>query len=161
MLLTGVYNTGLPKKGARYTPLDSAPIEADPKRFYTTEFQNLTRAKLARIRCPILIIQGDKRIVNHFNAEILIPELRAAGKKLEVLTYPGEPHCFCFYGAGPRTPRPGIASRAYDDIAAFCRSHVRTKPKALIRALLNWSPLRWAKFLGSHRAPSDHLPAMV
>ena len=99
--------------------------------------------------------------VNHFNAEVLIPELRAAGKKLEVLTYPGEPHCFCFYGAGPRTPRPGTALKAYDDIAAFCRSHVPPSRKPWIRALSNWSPLRRAKFLGSHRAPSDHLPAMV
>ncbi len=131
MLLTGIFNTSIPKQGVRYTPGDGAAISESPKRYYTPEFQKLTRAKLARIKCPILIIQGDVQPVNHFNAEVLIPELRAAGKKLEVLTYPGEPHCFCFYGAGPRTPRPETALKAYDDIAAFCRRHVPTQPKAL------------------------------
>jgi hypothetical protein len=42
--------------------------------------------------------------INKFNAEVLIPELHALGKMVKVLRYPGEPHCFCFYGSGPRTP---------------------------------------------------------
>ncbi len=141
MLLTGIYNTSIPKQGARYTPGDGASISENPKRYYTPEFQKLTRTKLARIKCPILIIQGDVQRVNHFNAEVLIPELRAAGKKLEVLTYPGEPHCFCFYGAGPRTPHPQTALKAYDDIAAFCRRHVPTQPKALDLSVVKLVPV--------------------
>jgi dienelactone hydrolase len=144
MLLTGVYNRSLPKKGERYTPGDGARFSEDPKRYYTPEFQKLTRAKLARIQCPILIIQGDVQPGNRFNQEVLIPELRALGKTLEVVTYSGEPHCFCFYGEGPRTPRPEVALKAFTDMASFCRGHVRNKPKALDSAVVKLVPVKTA-----------------
>jgi dienelactone hydrolase len=144
MLLAGVYNTSAPKLGARYTPMDAAFISTNPKRYYTPEFQKLTRTKLARIQCPILIIQGDVQPVNRFNQEVLIPELRAAGKKLDVLTYSGEPHCFCFYGEGQRTPHPDIALKAFTDMQSFCRRHVPTKPKALDPTLVKLVPVKTA-----------------
>ena len=54
---------------------------------------------IARIQCPILVIQGDvdrRRVaVNKWNNDILFPELRAAGKTLDVKIYPGQMHCFC------------------------------------------------------------------
>ena len=144
MLLAGILNTGSPKKGERYTPGDTAPISANPKRYYTDEFRKLTRAKLARIQCPILIIQGDVFHVNRFNQEVLIPELRAVGKNLEVLTYSGEPHCFCFYGEPPQTSRPAIALKAFTDIHSFCRRHVPTKPKALESIAVKLVPVKTA-----------------
>jgi len=131
VLFTGVYNKTFPKQGERYTPLDGAPISADPKRYYTSEYQERTRAKIGKIRCPILIVQGDQAPINAFNAAVLIPELRAAGKTLEVITYPGEPHCFAFYGTGPRTPRPAAALKAFVDTDRFVRRYLRTKPKPL------------------------------
>src|SRR6478672_8353080 len=133
---SGVYNTSVPKHGERYTPADAADISADPKRYYTAEFQKLTRAKLARIQCPILIIQGDIQPINHFNQEVLIPELRALVKDLEVLTYSGEPHCFCFFGEGPKTPHREIALKAFTDMHSFCQRHVPTKPRALDSSVL-------------------------
>ena len=60
VLLTGIFNTKFPKKGERFTPADAAPILEDPKRYYTAEYQKITQAKIARIRCPILIVQGDQ-----------------------------------------------------------------------------------------------------
>jgi hypothetical protein len=141
VLLTGVYNASLPKKGERYTPADDAVLSENPKGYYTPEFQKLTRAKLTRIQCPILIVQGDVRRINSFNAEVLIPELRATGKKLEVLTYAGEPRCFCFYGEGPRTPRPAISLKAFNDMASFCQRHVRVKSKALDANLVKPVPV--------------------
>jgi dienelactone hydrolase len=146
MLLTGVYNTGVPKKGERYTPADGAHFHTDPRRYFTPEFQTLTRAKLARIQCPILILQGDVNQVNvnRFNEQVLIPELRALGKRLDVLTYSGEPHCFCFYGEGQRTPRPDIALKAFIDMQSFCRRHVLTKPKALDSTVVKPVPVKTA-----------------
>ena len=144
ILLTGIYNTTIPKAGARYTPQDAAVISTDPKRHYAPEFQKLTRAKLGRIECPILIIQGDVQAINRFNREVLIPELRALGKKVQVLTYPGEPHCFCFYGEGPRTPHPEIALKAFADMQSFCQRHVPTKPKALDSRLIKLVPVKTA-----------------
>lgn len=136
VLLTGIFNAKFPKKGERFTPPDGAPITQDPKLYYTPEYQKITRAKIGRIRCPILIVQGDQQPINRFNAQVLIPELRAAGKKLEVITYPGEPHCFCFYGSGPRTPRPAAALKAFHDIDTFYKRHVSTKPKPIDSSLV-------------------------
>ena len=141
ILLTGVFNKTFARQGERYTPMDSAPIYPDPKRYYTAEYQERTRAKLARIRCPILIIQGDQQPINRFNAAVLIPELRAAGKSLEVITYPGEPHCFAFYGTGPRTPRPAAALKAFIDTDRFVRRYVRTQPTPLDARLVKHVPL--------------------
>jgi len=146
MLLTGVYNSSVPKKGERYTPADGAFILTDPKRYYTPEFRKLTRAKLKRIKCPILILQGDvARVnVNRFNQEVLIPELRALDKRLDVLTYSGEPHCFCFYGEGQRTPRPDTALKAFADMQSFCGRYVLTKPKALDSTAVKLVPVNTA-----------------
>jgi acetyl esterase/lipase len=137
VLFTGIFNAKFPKKGERHTPLDAAPIAAEPKRYYTAEYQKLTREKIGRIRCPILIVQGDQHPINRFNAEVLIPELRTARKTLDVLTYPGEPHCFAFSG----NQRPAAALKAFQDTDAFYRRHLPTKPKPLDPSLVKPVPL--------------------
>jgi dipeptidyl aminopeptidase/acylaminoacyl peptidase len=148
-IFAGIFNASFPKKGERYTPQDSAPIGEDPKRFYTPEYQKFTRGKIARIRCPILILQGDKSQgqragpspVVPFNNQVLIPELLRAGKTVEQISYPGEPHCFCFYGSGPRSPRPAAALKAFHDIDAFCKRNISTKPKLIDSSLVKATPL--------------------
>jgi len=145
VVMAGILNTKSPKQGERYTPLDANPVFENPKHYYTPEYQRILRAKIARIKCPILILQGDDEIrgvsVNKFNAEVLIPELRSQGKNLEVLTYPGQSHCFCFEGSGPRVPHPAGAWKAYQDAAAFSRRFVVTKPKPLDSSLVTYVPV--------------------
>ncbi len=140
-IFAGIFNASFPKKGQRLTPADSVPIGQDPRHFFTPEYQKLTRAKIARIRCPILLLQGDKNWVVPFNNQVLIPELRAAGKSLEVISYPGEPHCFAFYGNPPRSPRPAAVLKAFHDSEAFCRRYLKTRPKALDPGLVKQAPL--------------------
>jgi dipeptidyl aminopeptidase/acylaminoacyl peptidase len=141
LLLTGIFNSKFPKKGERFTPMDSSSISEDPKRYYTPEYQKLTRAKLARIRCPILIVQGDQHSINRFNAEVLIPELRAAGKRLEVITYPGEPHCFGFNGNRKTDPGMKAAWKLFHDTDAFCRRWLPTKPRPIDSSLVKRVPM--------------------
>lgn len=141
VLLTGIFNKEFPKSGERHTPADAAPISADPKRYYTAAHQEFTREKIGRIRCPILILQGDQQPINRFNAAVLIPELKAAGKDLEVITFAGEPHCFAFNGSGPGTPRPAAALKAFQDADAFFRRHLPTKPKPLDLSLVKLMPV--------------------
>jgi dienelactone hydrolase len=156
MAFTGVFGSALPKNFKFFTPADVAFIHEDPKRYYRPENQKLTRAKIDRIRCPILIIQGDIQPVNRFNAQVLIPELRNAEKKLEVITYPGEPHCFCFSGGdlvdgrnglwrrnppAPWTPHEAAALKAFNDIDSFCKRHVLTKPKVIDSSLVKLAAL--------------------
>ena len=147
VLMAGLFNTSVPKRGERYTPADAAFILEDPKRYYTPEFQKVLQAKIARIQCPILIIQGDVDRhaipINRFNAEVLIPELRAAGKPVTVRIYPEQIHCFCFYSGmqGPGVSGPAVgpipaswssaALDAFRDIDAFSRRYIKTQPKQI------------------------------
>ena len=97
------------------------------------------RAKLAQISSPILILQGDHSThsgLNQFSEAVLIPELRAAGKSLEVITYPGEPHAFSFSSSPERTPRPAAALKAFHDIDAFARRFVAVQPVPLDSTLI-------------------------
>jgi dipeptidyl aminopeptidase/acylaminoacyl peptidase len=130
LLFTGIFNASFPKQGERFTPGDSAPIMADPKGHYKPEHQKLTREKIRKIRCPILIVQGDQHPINRFNAAVLVPELRGAGKRLEVITYPGEPHCFGF-PMFKENQRPAAAMKLFNDADAFCRRYLKTQPKPL------------------------------
>jgi dipeptidyl aminopeptidase/acylaminoacyl peptidase len=140
-MFMGIFNKQSPKKGVRYTAEDSFEIHANPKRYFTTEYQQLTRDKVARIRRPILLILGDQtNRLNTFNQETLIPELRRAGKALEIIEYPGEPHSFAFYSVANRTPRPAVAMKAFEDISTFLRRHLRTKPMPIDARLVRQVP---------------------
>jgi dienelactone hydrolase len=125
-------------------------IMKDLKRYYTTEHQKFTRAKIDRIHCPILIIQGDKPPVYEFNNHVLIPELRNAKKTLDVITYAGEPHCFCFQGGVdiegrwqrlPPAPHAATALKAFHDINDFSRRYVVTQPKPIESRLVKLVPV--------------------
>jgi acetyl esterase/lipase len=83
------------------------------------------------------MLLGDRNWVVPFNKQVLIPELRAAGKILEVIDYPGEPHCFCFLGH----QRPAAALKAFRDMDGFCRRHIATKPRPLDSDLVKIVPL--------------------
>jgi dipeptidyl aminopeptidase/acylaminoacyl peptidase len=135
----GVFNKNTPKKGERFTPFDGSRFQEDPKKFYTAEFQKSAREKLARIRCPILLLKGDLTPDN-FNREILIPELLDLGKSLVVLTYPREPHSFAFYSTPARTPRPAVAENAFEDVSALIRRHLPTKPSPVDPSLIKQVP---------------------
>jgi acetyl esterase/lipase len=163
MMFSGLFNVNSPKSGERFSPVDTLPIMREPKKFYTPERQRFAQAKIARIQCPILIIQGaETAVLNKFNAETLIPELRAAGKKVEVISYSGEPHCFCFTFVPPQVQQvparrpPGVlpgemvnparhnpasALKAFQDIDGFCRKYVSTKPKPVDSGVLKMQPV--------------------
>jgi pimeloyl-ACP methyl ester carboxylesterase len=80
MMFTGVFNATSSKAGERYTPADSGPIMANPGQYYLEEYQKFTRAKIATIHSPVLLIQGEETSpLNRWNAEVLVPELRRAG----------------------------------------------------------------------------------
>ena len=150
MLFTGMVNKDVPKKGESLR----SHFGLDPKRWrqlYTAECQKLTRDKVAKIRCPILIVQGDVFPGTNFNKEILIPELRDLGKNVVVLTYPGEPHGFAFSESMkgrektpfPRTatrPFPAVAESVFEDVHALARRHLPTKPTPIDAKLVKQIP---------------------
>lgn len=140
MVMAGMFNSSVPKKGARYTPEDSFSMMENPKQYYTPQYQKILQGKVAKITAPILIIQGSvvrKELpINRFNADVLVPELRAANKRLEIHSYEGQVHCFCSSSGLPRpggrptqASAPRAALDAFRDIDAFCRKHLRTQPR--------------------------------
>jgi dienelactone hydrolase len=128
-MFMGMFNKQTPQKGERFTAEDVFPIHAEPKKFFTAEYQQMARERIAKIHCRILIVQGEPTSrLNAFNAQTLIPELKAANKALDVMNYPGEPHSFAFYSTASRTPRPAVAAKAFEDVNAWLRRHLRTQP---------------------------------
>jgi acetyl esterase/lipase len=153
VLMTGVFNNDTPKKGERYTPEDSFFMLENGRRYFTPSMRRAFLAKLKKIDCPILIVQGDEdrreAPINEFNADVLIPELRAAGKEVEVSVYPKQAHCFCSASGAPRpggaaapASWPAAALKASQDIQAFCRRHVRTRPNAIDAQLITQEVVR-------------------
>jgi acetyl esterase/lipase len=153
MVMAGMFNSSIPRKGARYTPEDSFFLMDNPTQYYTPEYQKILRAKVAKIAAPILIVQGSldrkETPINRFNAEVLVPELRAANKTLEIRTYADQGHCFCIGSGVPRpSGRPTQASApraaldAFGDIDAFCRKHLPVQPKEIEPGLVTHVPVQ-------------------
>ena len=153
MVMAGMFNNRVPKKGERYTPEDSFFMMENPREHYTLEFQEILRAKVAKITCPILIVQGDvdrrEVPISKFNAEILIPELRAAKKTVEVRSYAGQGHCFCAGSGVPRpsgrptaSSAPAAALAAFKEVDSFYRKYLPLKPRNMDPALLTHVPVR-------------------
>ena len=158
IVMSGIFNNSVPKQGERYTPEDGFFLMEDGPRYYTAELQKSFRAQLEKIDAPILIVQGDVGEGpmgvdgpgrNRFNRDVLFPELRATRRRFDVKIYHDQAHCFCSASGAPRpgglaapASWPAAAWQAFQDINAFCRLHVRTKPKALDAALVTNQPVR-------------------
>jgi dienelactone hydrolase len=93
---------------------------ADPKQYWTPELQEFTRNKIRKIHCPLFIAYGDISEINKVNHEIVIPELKAAGKQLETKLYPGQRHGFSKSNV-----------EFYEDCRQFFGKHIRTTPKPI------------------------------
>jgi dipeptidyl aminopeptidase/acylaminoacyl peptidase len=135
IIFTGMYN-----RLARRRPQRDALME-DPKRYYTPELQKRTREKIARIACPVLIVHGDQHPINKINHEIIIPELKEAGKTLEVILYPGQPHGFVFGQDGS----PEATQKCFDDCHAFFKKYLPTEPTPLKPSLVTQVPIQSGK----------------
>jgi dipeptidyl aminopeptidase/acylaminoacyl peptidase len=138
VLYTGMFSRHTPMRGTGFEASDAQPIMEDPKRFYTEEAQKFTREKIRKITCPILIVQGDQHIINKINNELFIQELKMQGKKIEVITFAGERHCFGFAGDGS----PQAASRLFSDCQAFFLKHLPRPPRPIAESQIRWAPVQ-------------------
>jgi acetyl esterase/lipase len=131
IIFTGMYNKSMRRRE------DRDKLMENPKNFYTPEFQKLTREKIARIGCPVLIVQGDQHPINKINQEIIILELRQAEKKVEVISYAGQPHNFVFGQDGS----PEATRKCFGDCHAFFKKYLPTLPTALAAPLVEQVPV--------------------
>ena len=159
MMFTGVFNKKSPKAGERYTPLDSAPIMANPLQYYTEEYQRLTQTKIATIQSPILLVHGDEKSpINRWNAEVLVPELRRADKGIDVKGYAGERHCFAWDGRRPDGTWHHVpaAVSAFGEADEFFRGHFLTQPHPISASLVKHVHWRLADTQNNRIAADGH-----
>jgi dipeptidyl aminopeptidase/acylaminoacyl peptidase len=135
VLFTGMYSKenlgGLPP----FTAASGQHIMQNPKKYYTPELQKLTREKVRKISCPVFIAHGNVHPINKINNEIFIPELKEAGKRVEVILYPGEKHGFSHSGT------PKATQKFFEDCYAFFKRHLPTQPAPLEATLIQQVPV--------------------
>ena len=117
VLFTGVFSQENLGGSPPFSPEQGHHIMADPRRYLTPELEARTRAKIEKISCPILLVHGDVHPINRINHEIVIPELRRAGKDLTVIPFPGEKHGFTHRGT------PEARLKFFQDADSFFRKH--------------------------------------
>jgi acetyl esterase/lipase len=113
-----------------------AKVMENPKSYYTPEIEKLTQEKIRKIACPILIVHGDQHPLKKLNHEIIVPELKAAEKNVEVIVYPDQPHGF-YWGRGA----PEAGQKCFDDSHTFFKKHLPTQPKPLDESLVMQAPI--------------------
>ncbi len=117
----------------------------DPRQFFTPELRRSAQEEFRKISGPLFLAQGglaagappDEGV--DFHSEFLIPDLKAAGKDVEDITYPGQRHCFGFFATAERgVANDGdvAASRFFTDMDAFFKRHLPTQPRAVDDSLI-------------------------
>lgn len=71
-------------------------LMANPQAAYVGERRDAMRAWMAKVGCPVLVLQGKAEGLHTINNEILVPELRGLGKDVTVVNYPDLRHGFYF-----------------------------------------------------------------
>jgi acetyl esterase/lipase len=94
VLYTGMLTTG------DYGP--RLEMMASPERFFTPELSERTKAKLATLRSPVLILHSDQHDLRRLNGPIIVPLMKDAGVRVEYREYPGYGHGFYFGGGDDR-----------------------------------------------------------
>ena len=139
VLFTGMMNQRLPKSGDTFTVPDSFPLFQDPDRFYTPELQRFTQKKIAAIKSPVFIAEGDQPLgpveLHTLIDEIVIHELKAAGKEVEHSVYADQQHCFGFFGANE------VAGEFFEDMHVFFKRYLPTSPTPLAASLVEYVPV--------------------
>jgi dienelactone hydrolase len=126
VLFTGMFNK-CSAHGPDVVKASDADDEMEnPHKYYTAAVQKVTPAKIANISCPILIVHGDVHAINRINDQIIVPELKAAGKQVKDILYKGEQHGF---SVGSSTTEAAL--KFSEDSQRFLLPYLKIKPKPL------------------------------
>lgn len=116
ILYTGMLTTG------EYGP--RLEMMANPRKYWTEDLKERTRAKLKTIRCPVLILHGDIHDLRKMNGEIFVPEMRAAGIEVEYKVFPGNTHGFYFGSDATKE----TVDRVVAEVGRFLEPRLACKP---------------------------------
>jgi acetyl esterase/lipase len=130
VLFTGLMVRGMSDRGPAFQD-----VMRNPKKYYTPELQKFTQAKIAQIHCPVLIVHGDIHPLKIINQEIIVPELKAAGKSVGYIEYAGQPHAF-WWGSQDAA----VGQKVFDDSLRFLKPTLKTQPVAIDESLIKRVP---------------------
>lgn len=100
-----------PRTGQAAGPADYRRLMENPAEKYTPARQKEMRSWMKKIDCPVLVLQGKPVGLYKTNFEILIPEMKALGRDISSITYPGVTHGF-YWG----TARTGATLQTVEQI---------------------------------------------
>jgi len=126
VLFTGLMVRGMSDRGPEFQER-----MRNPKQHYTPELQKFTQAKIEQIHCPVLIVHGDEHPLKIINQEIVVPELKVAGKSVEYIEYAGMPHGF-WWGAYDGV----VGQKVFDDALRFLKPTLKTQPVPIDESLM-------------------------
>jgi dipeptidyl aminopeptidase/acylaminoacyl peptidase len=129
--------TGMMTKSGPDAEGSAKPLMADPGKYYTARHRQLTREKLGKIRCPVIVTHGDVSALKKINFEFFFPELMSAGKKVTISIHPGMEHGLSWYSAEGRIEK---LQRTFEEEESFFRRILATKPVPLDRSQVQWVP---------------------
>jgi dipeptidyl aminopeptidase/acylaminoacyl peptidase len=130
VLFTGLMVQGMADRGQAFQQRMK-----EPKKHLTPELLQFTRAKIAKIHCPVLILHGDIHPLKIINQEVIVPELKTADKSVEYIEYAGQPHAF-WWGAMDAA----VGQKVFDDSMRFLTPNLKTQPIALDESLITRVP---------------------
>ena len=106
----------------------NAEVSMNLEEYFGDENKRILEEKVRTLSKPMLIVHSDRHQVNILNDLHLLPAIRAAGKNLETILYPGFGHGFV-WGVDGVTEE--AFSKLLGDLDGFFRQHVRVKPQPL------------------------------
>jgi len=95
-------------------------LMSDPQAAYVGDRRDAMRAWMAKIGCPVLMLQGKAEGLHRINTEILVPELRRLGKDVTVAEFPDVTHGF-YWGNARSGATPELVDRVVRDSIEFIR----------------------------------------
>lgn len=102
-------------------------VSRDLDKYFRSENAEILRRKVSKLSTPILIVHSDRHHINILNNLHLVPAIRAAGKDLKTILYPGFAHSFIWGRGVTKEAHQKLVS----DLNGFFSRHVRVKPEPI------------------------------
>lgn len=106
----------------------NAEVSTNLDKYFKDENKRILEDKVRTLTKPMLIVHSDQHPVNVLNDLHLLPAIRATGKNLETILYPGFGHAFAWGVAGVTEE---AFTKLISDLDGFFKQHVRIKPQPL------------------------------
>jgi len=102
-------------------------VSRNHQKYFGDENSIILKEKVQRLSCPILVVHSDVHQISIVNSKYHIPEIRAQGKSLETILYPGFDHGF-YWGRGRTGITKDVFERMVNHLRKYFSEYLRTRP---------------------------------